>query len=209
MYGPHFDKLKTPKQKVFVAEYLNCLNGAEAARRAGYNASSNQAFAVISRDLLRQPKVAAAIKEGMDARTNRLEVTGDRIIRELAKISFADPRKFFTKDGSAIPITDLGDDEASVLAGFRVVTTSKGEGVVEYTSDVRMHDKIRTLELLGKHLGMFKDIIKVEQDIVTPGMLAKMLQNMSEEELTAMFAAAKLLKPLTDAVRGSDDVGDE
>ena len=69
------DKL-TPKQALFVSEYLKTGNGTEAARRAGYK-GNDVTLCQVGKENLRKPLVAAAIKEKADKRSKRLELEED------------------------------------------------------------------------------------------------------------------------------------
>src|SRR5205085_1104724 len=78
------------RQARFVAEYLVDLNATQAAIRAGYSART--AYSAGER-LLRNVEVAAAIAEAQAARSRRTEVTADRVVLELARVAFGDPRR--------------------------------------------------------------------------------------------------------------------
>lgn len=75
---PTKSKPLSPKRAEFVRQYLVDLNGTQAAIRAGYapRSASQQAD-----DLLRNPQVAAAVKEAMDARAARTEIEADAVLR--------------------------------------------------------------------------------------------------------------------------------
>ena len=81
----------TPKQAAFVAEYLIDLNATKAAERAGY---SEKTAAEQASRLLTNVKVAAAIQKAMAARSQRTEISADRVITEAWSILTADPREF-------------------------------------------------------------------------------------------------------------------
>ena len=74
----------TPKQEAFVREYLVDLNGAAAARRAGYSARTAEAQA--SR-LLTNVKVSHAICEAQRERASRARLTADGVIARLEAIA--------------------------------------------------------------------------------------------------------------------------
>ncbi len=78
------------RQARFVAEYLVDLNATQAAIRAGYSPPSARTQAA---DLLPNPNLAAAIAEAQAARGRRTEVTADRVVLELARVAFGDPRR--------------------------------------------------------------------------------------------------------------------
>lgn len=79
-----------PRQQRFVDEYLIDLNATQAAIRAGY---SEKTAAVIGCENLIKPNIQAAIVAAQKARAGRTELTADRVVGEVAKILFADPRE--------------------------------------------------------------------------------------------------------------------
>lgn len=145
----------TPKQARFVDEYLIDLNATQAAIRAGYSAKRADA---IGHENLRKPEIADAISERMKARSERTEITQDRVLAELAKIAFADQRKVMTWGPDGVRLRDsveLTDDEAAIVSEVSE-TTSKDGGSLK----LKTHDKVGALKLLGDHLGMWKQKIE-------------------------------------------------
>lgn len=166
------------KQQAFVREYLVDLNATQAAIRAGY--SQRTAEQQGSR-LLRNVQIAAAIQEALDARARRTEVTADRVIAELAAIAFSDVTDFasWSEDGE---LSMLASDELSpeAAAAIREVysttsTVTFGDSGDERSTTykkVKQHDKMKALELLGRHLGMFKKDVDVNVSVgITIGRL--------------------------------------
>ena len=76
-----------PRQQRFVEEYLVDPNGHQAALRAGY--APKCARQTVTK-LLKHPEIAEAIRQGMDARSQRMRLDADRVLAELARIAFAD-----------------------------------------------------------------------------------------------------------------------
>jgi phage terminase small subunit len=153
----------TPKQQVFVAEYLIDLNATQAATRAGYSARTAYS---IGEENLRKPEIQAAIAAAQQKRAERTEITQDRVLQELARIAFFDLRKLYREDGSLKAMHELDDDAAAVLAGVDVVET-KGNAAIggaegirhvpEFVKKVKIPDKVGALGLAMRHLGMLKD----------------------------------------------------
>ncbi len=83
----------TPRQRRFVQEYLIDLNASQAAKRAGYSARSAR---TTGQKILHHPAVAAAIESAQEKRAQRTRVTADRVVTELAKVAFGDPRRLFS-----------------------------------------------------------------------------------------------------------------
>ena len=75
----------TPKQKLFIKEYLIDQNAAAAARRAGYSVKSADK---IGHQLLENTRVSEQVKTELDKRMDKLEVSSENIIQEMAKIAF-------------------------------------------------------------------------------------------------------------------------
>lgn len=146
----------TEKQKRFVEEYLVDLNATQAAIRAGYSAKTADR---IGPELLGKTCVSEAIQAAREEQTKRTNVTADRVIQEYAKIAFFDPRKLFMDNGAPKEICSLDDDTAAALAGLDVLEEYEGSGenreFVGYTKKYKISDKLRALEALGKHLGLF------------------------------------------------------
>src|SRR4051812_5905289 len=138
------------RQCRFVEQYLVDLNATQAAIRSGYSAATaNQ----IGARLLANVKVAAAIAEAQAARSRRTEVTADRVVLELARVAFGDPRRGMSwgpGGGRLRPSAELADEEAALVAeGSQTVTEAGG------TVRLKAVDKLGALRLLGQHLGMF------------------------------------------------------
>jgi len=146
----------TPKQQRFVEEYLVDLNATQAAIRAGY--SSDSAAEQGSR-MLRNVKVRACIDQAMAERSKRTGINQDRVLIELARLGFINAVDLINSDDATIKQNASRDDTAAILSvKVKVIPTEDGE-IVE--REVKMNDKIKALELLGKHLGMFKDKVEV------------------------------------------------
>lgn len=157
----------TPAQKRFADEYLIDLNATRAYKVAYPNCKKDETAAQAGSRLLRNVKV----KEYIDIRQKKLEeksgVTQQRIIEELAKIAFADIRKAYDKNGNLRPVQDLDDDTAGAIIGVESFEEYDGRGddreYIGDTKKIKMADKIRAAELLGKHLGMFKEKIEISK----------------------------------------------
>ena len=150
----------TPKQERFVQEYLIDLNATQAAIRAGYSAKTARQ---VGAENLSKPDIAAAIQEACNARSNRTEVTQDQVVKELARIAFLDPRKVMSWGPNGVTFLDsktLSPDEAACVAEASETVTEAGG-----TIRVKLCDKLTALQLLGKHLGMFVERIKVDGEI--------------------------------------------
>lgn len=150
----------TEKQQRFVDEYLIDLNATQAAIRAGYSAkTANEQGA----RLLANVSIQQAISEKMAERSRRTGVNQDRIVLELAKIAFVNAADVIDSDDATIKEGATADDTAAIQSvKVKMIPGKKGEGVER---EIRLNDKLKALELLGKHLGMWNDKLDVNLNI--------------------------------------------
>ena len=151
----------TPKQRLFVQEYLIDLNATQAALRAGYSVNNSHK---IGSQLLDNPRIKQAIELAMYERELRTKVTQDRVIQELAKIAFINPTDVVDSYDASLHNGAAREDTAAI-SSIRVkrLPTREGFGVER---EIKLHDKIRALELLGKHLRLFNDKLNITADAV-------------------------------------------
>jgi len=134
----------TARQQRFCAEYIRDLNATKAAARAGYSPRTARS---IGSENLAKPDIQAEIRRLKAERAERLMISADRVVEELARIAFSNIEDLFNADGSLKGIGKLSPDTAAAIANIE--TTESG------ATRVRLFDKLRALELLGKHLGLF------------------------------------------------------
>lgn len=150
----------TEKQQRFVDEYLIDLNATQAAIRAGYSVKTAREQA--SQNLTKL-NIQQAISEKMAERSKRTGVNQDRIVLELAKIAFVNAADVIDSDDATIKAGATADDTAAIQSvKVKVIPTKEGEGVER---EIRLNDKLKALELLGKHLGMWNDKLDVNLNI--------------------------------------------
>jgi hypothetical protein len=80
-------------------------------------------------------------------------VTADRVVLELARVAFGDPRRVMSWGPGGVrlrPSAELADEEAAIVAEVGETTTKEGGSL-----RVKTVDKLGALRLLGQHLGMF------------------------------------------------------
>lgn len=155
----------TVRQHRFVQEYLASedMNASAAYVRAGY---TNKFPDRGAHQLILKPAVQKAIQAAIARRGRRVNVTQDRVVEELARIAFLDIRDFYDTDGNLREIHALPESAAAALRGMDVAIEPGGEDGKAPTRvrKIRMADKVRALELLGRHMGMFDDRLKVTMD---------------------------------------------
>lgn len=166
------DGLKSDKQRLFVQEYLIDLNATQAAIRAGY---SEHTAKDIGCENLAKPNIQAAIQEAMAKRLERTQLSQDKTLREYARLAYSDPRKFFKKDGSLIPIHELDDDTAACIGGIDIQEHWEGTGndaELIKTKKIKIIDKLGALRDVGKHQGIFEKDNNQKNIAAVMGVLA-------------------------------------
>lgn len=130
----------TVKRHRFVAEYLVDLNATQAAIRAGYakKGAKDQAY-----QLMQLPEVAQAIEQAMGERNKRLQVDADYVLQRLTEIDQLDLADIFDVDGKLMPIRQ-----------WPLIWRQMVKEVDMKTGKVKFHDKLRALELIGKHVNV-------------------------------------------------------
>lgn len=146
------DKL-TPKQGIFIAEYLVDLNATRAAIAAGVPEKS---AAVTAARWRKHPKIAAAIALKQARRVERLDESADRVLLELMRLAYFDPGRLYDADGNRIPVHLLDEDTRRAVALIEDETVGKGPKAVR-TQKVKMADKGQNLERLGRYHKLFTD----------------------------------------------------
>ena len=167
----------TEKQKIFADEYLIDLNATRAYKTAYPRVKKEETASAAGARLLRNVKVADYIQKRMDERASRTEITQDRVIAELAKIGFTDITDFVTIEGPYVRVKqteDMPRDKIGAIAGIK-------EGVNGI--EIKLNDKEKALELIGRHLGMWNDKLDVSGKLDTSNPYA----GLTTEELKRMI----------------------
>ena len=148
------------REACFLKEYLVDLNPTQAAIRAGYTpATAKEAYRWIKPgDDREKPRLRARIDRALAERSRRTGVSADRVVREWARVAFADITQVVdTRTGAVLP-TASSDD----LAAIASIKVKSSEGSTEF--EVKLNDKLKALEQLGRHLGMFTDRVALIDD---------------------------------------------
>lgn len=169
----------TEKQIRFCKEYLIDLNATRAYKRAGYSVKSDAAAATEGSKLLRNPKVQEEIDKLIKRREKRTEIKQDDVINELAAIAFqniSDYAKVIQKpayindNGKRVKLLDENGKPVMYETVELTLTdnlTDKQKKAISYIKtgkygiEIGTYNKVDALELLGRHLGMFKDKVEV------------------------------------------------
>lgn len=156
------DRPLNEKQRKFCAEYMIDMNGKQAAIRAGY---SEKAATSTASDLLTYANVQNYMAELREQQQKRTNVTADMVINELAKMAFGNVRNIFDENDKLKSITQMDVDVSATISEVRTERRMFGDDPIEITR-VKVHDKKGSLELLGRHLGLFIDRVKHEGEMI-------------------------------------------
>lgn len=155
----------TNAQKRFCDEYLIDLNATRAYKVAYPNCRKDETASAAGSRMLGNVKVQEYISEKQKEIERRTEVTQDMVIKELAKIAFLDIRKLYTENGQLKNVADIDDDTAGAISSLETLEEYDGYGdereKIGDTQKVKLLDKTKALELLGRHLGIFNDKLDV------------------------------------------------
>ncbi len=170
----------TPKQKLFADEYLIDLNATRAYKLAYPNCKKDETAAANSSRLLRNAKVSEYIQKRMQDREERTEITQDWVLQELYKIAKVNGSDFakvvqepviqnnayvINPDTGQIrtfpmvkvvPTSELSEEKRAAIAAIKET---------KFGISVETYDRIKALELIGRHLGMFKDKVDISGQI--------------------------------------------
>jgi len=153
----------TSKQKIFCDEYLIDLNATRAYKKAYPSVKKDDTAAVNGNRLLRNAKVKEYIDKRMKDREKRTEITQDMVLKELAAIAFSNGADFAKVTDvnivEIIPTDELPIDKKKAISAIKET---------KFGINIETCDKVKALELLGKHLGMFKDKLELSGNINNP-----------------------------------------
>jgi len=163
--------IKLPKltdfELLLCNEYMaNGCNQSNALRtcRPSTQKWSNAAVWGRASEMFSKPQVKAYIAElkerAKEIADAKLDISIERVLREFARVAFSDIRTIFTKDGQLVSPTSMDVDTAAAVGSIEVVTSSHmgadGVAEIEYTHKIKLNDKLRALENLGKYLKIYE-----------------------------------------------------
>jgi phage terminase small subunit len=188
----------TDKQRRFCEEYIVDLNATQAAIRAEY--SEKTAYSMGQR-LLKKVEAQEYIKQLKEERSARTQIEADRVIYELSLIAFSnaadyaavvDEETYVEVDGNWIKLLDEDGNPVMrrtvkpVLTKDLTAEQKRALAVIKKGRDgfeVKPYDKVRALELLGKHIGLFEEKVNVNGTINNPmeGLTTEDLKKLIED----------------------------
>ena len=191
-FHPQKRKKLTAKQRLFIGEYLIDLNATKAAERAGYSKKTAKEQGA---RLLTNVDISATIQEAMDKRAEKLEITAERVLAEIAKCAFINMGDFLRIDPASgrafIDLSRAAPEQLAALCAFEqeewVERAGEGRGNFEAVRKIRLKltDKLGALEKLGKHLKLFTDKCELTGKDGGPLVHQPAAERMTDEELSS------------------------
>ena len=185
----------TEAQKRFCDEYLIDLNATRAYKVAYKNCKSDLTARTNGSKLLTNTNIQNYISGKQKEIEKRTEVTQDRVIQELAKIAFFNIKNIYNDDGILKQIKDIDENTSRAIASVKTLQKAGAakinvnlngadeevpiEHIEEQTIEFKTNDKVKALELLGRHLGVFKDKVDINHN----GNINNPFEGLSTDEL--------------------------
>lgn len=142
----------TPKQAQFVREYLIDLNATQAAIRAGY---SEKTAEKIGSENLKKPEIKAALDKAMTERSEKTKIDAQWVLERLAEEATADIADLYDDDGKLKPVKEWPKIwRQGLVQGIDVDEITAGDVVIGTVRKIKLSDRVRRLELIGKHVGV-------------------------------------------------------
>jgi phage terminase small subunit len=159
-HGPHpplhVAKLRAQQRKdAFVVELLN----------SGYNVSKAYKALGISyqaaHKLMKDPVVIAAVEEATERHREAKAISTQSVLSEIARVAGSNLKELLDENGE-VNIMSLTGRQSAAIAELVTTESADADGNVTTKRRVKLHDKLRALEMLGKYLKLFVDKIEVE-----------------------------------------------
>lgn len=155
----------TPKQEAFIREYMVDLNATQAAIRAGYSAKTANR---IGQENLTKPVILDAIKQKMDKRAEKVDLSAEWILQRLMLVA--------ERSMQAEPVMIFDHESGTMVESGEYQFDSSGAN--------------KSLELLGKHIGLFDP-------------KHKRVAELTETQIEQIKANIELTKARTGLIKGA------
>lgn len=152
---------RSHREQLFVLEYVKDRDGAAAMRRMGFRGKRPDCA---SYKLLQKPSVKRQIDRLLAHQIQRSKISTERVLEELRRVAFSDVRALVDQEGRIRPLHELDDENAAQISSIEVEELYESEFEdgpkrrvnVGRVTKLKRWEKIRALELLGRHLKLFE-----------------------------------------------------
>ena len=159
---PKFDFARPDLDAIFVNEVVEHLDIYKASIACGVKPS---AAIIYGRAMMLKTHVQAAIKDSLQRKAEARTITADKVAAEIQRVAMATVGEFMSPDGDdsvKVNIMSIMRPEAAAISEVSTTTTHDRDGNAHTRTRVKLHDKLKALELLGRHLAMFTDRVEVD-----------------------------------------------
>ena len=138
------------RQELFCREYIKDLNGTQAAIRAGYSPKTADRMAY---ELLKKPEIQAFVLQSKAERVEEVKIDANYVLKRLIEIDEMDVADILDEGGDFLPIRKWPKVWRTTLSGLDIAIINSGdtEAIIK---KIKWPDKVKNLELLGKHIGV-------------------------------------------------------
>ena len=143
-------ELKAPKREMFCREYIKDLNGTQAAIRAGYSKKTADRMAY---ELLKKPEIQAFVLQSKAERVEEVKIDANYVLKRLIEIDEMDVADILDDGGDFLPIRKWPKVWRTTLSGLDIAIINSGD-TETILKKIKWPDKVKNLELLGKHIGV-------------------------------------------------------
>jgi phage terminase small subunit len=160
LFGGRLSKKLTIKQDRFCNEYVTNGGDASAAYRTAYDCSRMKSQSVnrLAFALIQNIKITSRIEELKKRAMASADLTPERVMLEVARLAFNDPRKVFDESGRLLSVDKWPDDVAASISSIEVdETLDKNGNFTTQTKKIKFWDKGKQLDLASKLLGLVID----------------------------------------------------
>lgn len=189
----------TPQQEKF-AQLVAEGNNQSAAYRKAYPKSQHwkdTAVNVAGAKMMALGNVSGRVAALRKEVSEKSVVSQESVIKELQRIAFFDIRKLFNVDGTLKRVTELDDDTAAAIASIEVVDIG-ADGQLVLSKKFKTSEKLKALDLIGTHLGMF---VKKVEDVTDP--LKKAMGRMTPAEAQATLDALEQVRAIREKAKSA------
>ncbi|MFK3762470.1 terminase small subunit [Serratia ureilytica] len=159
----------TGKQEMFCREYLIDLNATQAAIRAGYSAKTANRTAS---ENLSKPDIQLRISELKTQRNDLVGINATYVLNRLVEIDQMDVLDILNSAGELKPVSEWPKVWRTTLSGLDVLEMASEGKSAAILKKIKWPDKVKNLELLGKHIEVnaFKETVdhKSSDGTMTP-----------------------------------------
>jgi phage terminase small subunit len=168
----------TAMQEAYAQEYTKCPeNQTQAAINAGF--SPNTA-AVKASVMMRDERIQKRIAELMEERNKRLRVSADYVLLRLVEIDQMDVIDILNDEGGLKPISQWPKVWRTSISAvdinrIRMAMKDDEEDIESTLQKIKWPDKVKNLELIGKHVDVnaFRERLEIDVKMTIAEKMAK------------------------------------